>query len=58
MDVLRRFSAPAGPLGEEWLREQGAQTPGGRRWSRRFGSVRVAATGESDDEAWPMGNDA
>jgi len=22
MDVLKRFSAPAGPLGEQWLREQ------------------------------------
>jgi hypothetical protein len=22
MDVLKRFSAPAGPLGEEWLSEQ------------------------------------
>ena len=21
MDVLKRFSAPAGPLGEQWLRE-------------------------------------
>ena len=22
MDVLRRFSAPAGPLGEQWVRQQ------------------------------------
>jgi hypothetical protein len=22
MDVLKRFSTPAGPLGEQWLREQ------------------------------------
>jgi hypothetical protein len=22
MDILKRFSAPAGPLGERWLREQ------------------------------------
>ena len=22
MEVLRRFSVPAGPLGEQWLREQ------------------------------------
>jgi hypothetical protein len=22
MDVLKRFSAPAGPLGEEWLSDQ------------------------------------
>jgi hypothetical protein len=29
MDVLKRFSAPAGPLGEQWLSEQESKLRGG-----------------------------
>jgi hypothetical protein len=29
MDVLKRFSAPAGPVGEQWLREQESKFRGG-----------------------------